>query len=156
MVSTGSGRNKLSVLESMRCGAAAVVLACGVLVAAGCRPDPSTPRGTAERFLDAHYVRIDLPAALEVSAGLARHKVEDEIRLVQGQEIDDSTRKPTVHYRLLEEHPDGDHAVNYLYRADITVEDADRFERRWLVTVRREDAGWRVTNYQELAGELGG
>ena len=71
-----------------------------------------------------------------------------------------STRKPRVHYTLLEEHPDGEQAVNYLYRGTITVEDADRFERRWLVTVRREEAGWRVTNYQELAldgpGEAGG
>src|SRR5205823_3217830 len=40
--------------------------------------------------------------------------------------------------------------VNYLYRGTIVVEDADRFERRWLVTVRRGDGGWRVTNYQEL------
>ena len=152
MVSTGSGRNKLSLLASMR----AVVFALGVLCTTACRPDATTPRGAAERFLDAHYVRIDLPAALEVTSGLARHKVEDEIRLVQGQEIDDSTRKPTVHYRLLEEHPDGDHAVNYLFRANITVEDADGFERRWLVTVRREESGWRVTNYQELAGETGG
>ena len=63
----------------------ALVLASVVL---GCRPDPSTPRGTAERFLDAHFVHIDLPAALEFTAGLARHKVEDEIRLVAGQAIE--------------------------------------------------------------------
>jgi hypothetical protein len=121
------------------------------LVVSGCRPGPSTPRGTAERFLDAHYVRIDLPSALEFASGLARHKVEDEIGLVAGQTIDDSTRKPIVHYALVEERPEGDAAVSYLYRATIVVEDADRLERRWLVTVRREDAGWRVTNYQELA-----
>jgi hypothetical protein len=121
-----------------------------VVLAAACRPDPATPRGAAERFLDAHYVRIDLPAALEFTAGVARHKVENEIRLVEGQPIDDSTRKPTVHYRLLETHPDGEQAVSYLYRANITIEDADRFERRWLVTVRRDETGWRVTNYQEL------
>src|SRR5258706_413508 len=66
-----------------------------------------TPRATAERFLDAHYVRIALPAALEFTADLARHKVENEMRLVQGQTIDETTRKPSVHYRLLEEHPDG-------------------------------------------------
>jgi hypothetical protein len=122
------------------------------LLAAGCAPDPATPRGTAERFLDAHYVRIDLPGALEFTTGVARHKVEDELRLVQGQPIDETTRKPSVHYRLLEEHPDGEHAVNYLYRGTISVEDADRFERRWLVTVRFAEGGWRVTNYQELGG----
>jgi len=125
-------------------------LACALLVAS-CRSDPATPRGTAELFLDAHYVRIDLPAALELTAGVARHKVEEEIRLVAGQAIDETTRKPRVHYKLLEERPDGDHAVNYVYRGTISVEDADRFERRWLVTVRHADGAWRVTNYQEFS-----
>jgi hypothetical protein len=132
---------------------AAVRLAFALACAApGCRPDASTARGTAERFLDAHYVHIDLPAALPFTGGLARQKVEDEIRLVAGQEIDETTRKPRVHYRLLEERPDGDRTVSYLYRGDIRVEDAEAIERRWLVTVRSEDGAWRVTNYQEYEG----
>ena len=136
----------------MRHDIASPALLSFALLVAGCLSDPSTPRGTAELFLDAHYVRIDLPAALEFTTGLARHKIEDEIRLVAGQAIDEATRKPTVHYRLLEEHPDGEQAVNYLYRGRIAVDDADTFERRWLVTVRFADGGWRVTNYQELGG----
>ena len=127
-------------------------LALLALLVTGCHSDPSTARGTAELFLDAHYVHIDLTGALEYTSGVARQKVEDEIRLVGGQQIDAATRKPSVHYRLLEEHPDGDHAVNYLYRGTIAVEDADRFERRWLVTVRFADGSWRVTNYQEFGG----
>ena len=134
----------LSVAARLALLLASVVLAC--------RPDPSTPRGTAESFLDAHFVHIDLPAALEFTAGLARHKVEDEIRLVAGQAIDETTRKPSVHYRLLEERPDGEQAVSFLYRGNIAVEDAESFERRWLVTVRRDEGGWRVTNYQEFGG----
>jgi len=122
------------------------------LLAAGCAPDPATPRGTAERFLDAHYVRIDLQGALEFTTGLARRKVEDELRLVQGQAIDETTRKPSVHYRLLEEHPDGAEAVRYLYHGSIAIEDADRLERRWLVTVRLAGGSWRVTNYEEFEG----
>ncbi len=138
----------------------AILCVLSALLGGGCHPDPRTPRGTAESFLDAHYVRIDLAAALPFTSGLARHKVESEIGLTQGQPIDESTRKPSVHYRLLEEHADGEQAVNYLYRGSINVADAEAFERRWLVTVRREDAGWRVTNYQEMAleeaGEAGG
>src|SRR5262249_41533770 len=109
----------------------------------------STARGTAELFLDAHYVLIDLPRALDHTDGLARSKVEHEIALTHGQEIDETTAKPTVHYRLLEEHPDGDVAANFVYLADVTAA-GERFERRWMVTVRRQDAGWRVTNFQEL------
>jgi len=149
MVSTGPGRNKLRARDRIIGPPAPLLLA---LLAVGCAPDPATPRGTAERFLDAHYVRIDLPGALEFTTGLARRKVEDEIQLVQGQAIDETTRKPSVHYKLLEEHADGADAVNYVYRGTISVDDADRCERRWLVTVRHADGSWRVTNYQELGG----
>ena len=117
---------------------------------AACRADPATPRGTAERFLDAHYVHIDLPGALPFTSGLARQKVESEIALVQGVTIDEATRKPTVHYTLLEEHAEGPDAVRFLYRGRIAPEDADPFERRWLVTVRHDGEGWRVSNYQEF------
>lgn len=135
-----------------RRGTAVVFAVLAACAAGGCRADPSTARGTAELFLDAHYVRIDLPATLALTTGLARHKVEEEIGLVRGQVIDEATRKPTVHYRLLEEHPQGDEAVNFVYRGSITVEDADSFERRWLLTVRRQEDGWRVANYQEVGG----
>ena len=147
MVSTDPGRNKVRMRHH-----AALALALSALLVAGCRAAANTPRGTAERFLDAHYVRIDLPGALEFTADLARHKVEDEIRLVQGQAIDESTRKPRVHYRLLEERPDGAETVRYVYHGSIAIEDADRLERRWLLTVRFADGDWRVTNYEEFEG----
>ncbi len=129
---------------------AALVVAVLAAIGVACRADPSTARGTAERFLDAHYVEIDLPSALPYTSGLARHKVEEEMALVKGVEIDDTTRKPIVRYTFLEEHPDDDGGTKFLYRGKILVEGADGFERRWLVTVRREESGFRVTNYQEL------
>jgi hypothetical protein len=55
-----------------------------------------------------------------------------------------------VHYTMLEERRDGEHAVSYVYRGRIAVDGADTFEKRWLVTVRHEADGWRVTNYQEF------
>ena len=116
----------------------------------GCRADPSTARGTAERFLDAHYVEIDLPAALPYTSGVAQHKVEQEMELVKGVEIDDTTHKPIVRYSLVEERPDADGGTKFLYHGRILVEGGDGFDRRWLVTVRREGDGYRVTNYQEL------
>ena len=152
MLSTGSERNKVSLPPIRRNGSVLTLSALALLLVVACRPDASTPQGTAELFLDAHYVRIDLPEALPFTSGLAHSKVEDEMRLIEGQSIDASTRKPTVHYRLLETHPDGEHAVNFVYLGSITVEDADHFERRWMVTVRREAEGWRVTNYQEISG----
>jgi hypothetical protein len=125
------------------------LLAALVLLAA-CGPDPSTPRGTAESFLDAHYVRIDLPQALPFTSGLAHQKVAKEMDLVKDVVIDETTRKPTVNYSFIEERPDGDRAVSYLYHGRILVDGADAMDRRWLVTVRQEADGWRVTNFQEL------
>jgi hypothetical protein len=121
------------------------------VAASGCRSDPSTPRGTAELFLDAHYVEIDLPRALPLTSGVARQKVEHEIDLVKGFEIDDTTRKPIVRYSFLEEHPGDDGSMKFLYHGKILVDGADGLERRWLVTVRQEAEGWRVTNYQEIS-----
>ena len=147
MLSTVPGRNKVTdtitratLLRIFRLGAPAVGMA-------ACRADPASPRGAAERFLDAHYVHIDLPAALPFTSGLARQKVESEIALVQGVTIDESTRKPTVHYTLLEEHPDGVRRRSaYVYRGRIIPEGADAFERRWL----RDGAarGRRVAGHQ--------
>ena len=121
------------------------------LVGAGCRADPSTARGTAERFLDAHYVEIDLARALPYTSGLAREKVEQEMALVKGVSIDDTTLKPIVRYVFLQEHADEEGGVKFLYRGKILVDGGGGFERRWLVTVRQEAAGYRVTNYQELS-----
>jgi hypothetical protein len=128
---------------------ARLVAALVTLVA--CGADPSSPRGVAERFLDAHYVQIDLPTALGFTAGVAKQKIEHEIGLTAGHEIDATTRTPHVRYRLLEEHRAGDDgAKTFLYEGRVAVEDADTFVRRWLVTVRPADGGWRVTNFQEF------
>jgi len=149
MVSTRLRRNKVRTsgqqVTLRRVGVLVLVLLTG-----GCRPDPASPRGAAERFLDAHYVAIDLAAALPLTTGLARAKVERERALVGGETIDATTRKPQVWYRLLEERPlDGD-GVQLLYRGTLSPEGAERFERRWLVTVRREANGWTVANFEEL------
>jgi hypothetical protein len=151
MLSTGPGRNKVTATTT-RATTLLRILCLGALAAgtAACRADPATPRGAAERFLDAHYVHIDLPASLPFTSGLARQKVESEIALVQGVTIDESTRKPTVHYTLLEEHPEGPEAVRLVYRGRVIPEGADAFERRWLLTVRRDAGGWRVSNYEEF------
>ena len=117
----------------------------------GCHADSSTARGTAERFLDAHYVEIDLPAALPYTSGVAKHKVEQEMELVKGVPIDDTTHKPIVRYSLVEERPDADGSTKFLYHGRILVDGGEGFDRRWLVTVRREGDAYRVANYQELA-----
>ena len=125
---------------------ALLALACAV---GGCREPAGTPRGTAERFLDAHYVRIDLPTARTYTSGLARQKVDDETLLTRGQTIDESTRMPRVHYRLVDERSPADGVVSLVYEATFHVEGAEAVHRKLQLTVRREGEAWSVTNYQE-------
>jgi len=155
MLSTGPGRNKVNAATArtttLRPARTILMAAVLTMLAAACGPDHTTARGTAESFLDAHYVAIDLERSKDMTAGLARHKVSEEIRLTEGVEIDDTTRKPIIRYELVEERPSGDDAAQYLFEASISPEDVETFERRWLLTVRREPDGWRVTNYEEIA-----
>jgi outer membrane lipopolysaccharide assembly protein LptE/RlpB len=113
-----------------------------------CGRDLGTAQGVVEEFVDQHYVRIDLQKAKEYAVGLALEKINDEIRLTSGQVIDASTRKPRIHYRLLEK-KEGERRASFLYEGTIEAEDAPAFTRRWLVAVRKEENQWRVSNFTE-------
>jgi hypothetical protein len=114
-----------------------------------CRRDLQTPQGVAEEFVDQHYVQINLPKAKEFTVGLAQQKIEDEIRLTSGQVIDAATRKPRIHYKLLEKKERPGRA-SFLYLGTIQAEDAPEFTRRWLITARKEGDVWRVSNFSEF------
>ena len=136
----------LSRAAVVRCVVVVLSLACGL---AGCASPADTPRGTAERFIDAHYVQIDLPTARSYTSGLARQKIDDEAQLTRGQVIDAATRMPRVHYSLAEERPRGDAVVSFVYDASFRVDGAETVHRKLQLTVRRDGQDWRVTNYQE-------
>ena len=93
---------------------------------------------------------IDLSAALPLCTGLALQKLHEEQRLTAGQPIDESTRKPTVRYRLLDKKDeDSDHA-SFVFEGIIQVEDAGQFTRKWLISARRSEALWKVSNFEEF------
>jgi hypothetical protein len=117
-------------------------------MSAACRRDLSTAQGVAEEFVDQHYVEINLENAKNYTVGLALEKINDEIRLTAGQTIDASTRKPKVHYRMIEK-KETDGRVSFMYEGTIRAEDAPEFTRRWLVVARREGDQWRVSNFTE-------
>src|SRR5438045_1432564 len=81
-------------------------------VACGGR-DLKSAEGVAEEFVDQHYVNIDLARAREYSVGLARDKIDDEIRLTRGQAIDASTRKPRIRYELTDKKQEGEARVSF-------------------------------------------
>src|SRR5512139_1767411 len=120
-----------------------ILLLLASLAVAGCRADEKSSLGVAERFVDQHYVRIDLEGAKAFCSGVALKKLLDEQRLTQGQAIDESTRKPTVRYRLIQKTEEADQG-SFVFEGTIHVEDAGQFVRKWLVTTRRDDDGWKV------------
>jgi hypothetical protein len=115
---------------------------------AACSDAGSGARTTAEAFLDAHYVRIDLETAKARASGLARDKIESEIALTKDQEITGETRQPRVNYRLHR----GDEsagAAQFAYELTIRASGTDPFTKLVMVTVRNQDGAWTVTNFSE-------
>jgi hypothetical protein len=125
-----------------------VYVAFVVVCVAACSHSGSDARSTAEAFLDAHYVRIDLEGAKEHAAGLARDKIEKEIELTKDQEIDSDTHQPRVNYRL-HRGDESPNAAQFAYELTIRVSGTDPFAKLVMVTVRKQDGAWTVTNYSE-------
>ena len=124
-----------------------VLFACTLLLSA-CGRDLGTAQGVVEEFVDQHYVKIDLPQAKAYAVSVALEKINEEIRLTAGQQIDSSTRKPKVNYQLLEKKESGGRA-SFLYEGKIQSDDGSSFTRKWLVAARKEGAQWRVSNFTE-------
>jgi hypothetical protein len=120
-----------------------------VLLAA-CRSSASSPQGVAEHFVDQHYVQMDLKAAQAYTTGVAWQKVEEEKKLIGDQQIDASTRKPRVTYRLKEEVASQGEPTSFVFEGTIHVDGAGEFTRQWLVSTRKEtDGAWKVSNFSE-------
>lgn len=119
-----------------------------LVLAGACGRDLSTAQGVVEEFVDQHYVHIDLTKAKTLAVSVALHKVNEEIRLTDGQRIDASTQKPRVHYVLLEKQ-EGAQRASFLYEGTIQSDDGTSFTRKWLINARKEGDRWRVSNFTE-------
>jgi hypothetical protein len=119
-----------------------------LLLIAACGRDLRTAQGVVEEFVDQHYVHINLPKAKALTVSIALHKVNEEIRLTDGQKVDASTQKPRVHYTLLEKKESAERA-SFLYEGTIQSNDGTSFTRKWLINARREGNQWRVSNFTE-------
>jgi hypothetical protein len=131
--------------RTMRVPTTLVIAALVALVAC----EPADPRRTvAEEFIDRLFVVIDQQAARELATGLAVDKLDEEIRLTEGQRIDDGTRKPHVAYDFIEGRgAEGGDTAAFVYRLRIQPDGTDAFEKRVVLTLRKVEGDWRVANY---------
>ena len=118
------------------------------LLLSACGRDLNTAQGVAEEFVDQHYVHFDLQKAKSYAVSVALAKINEEIRLTTGQQIDASTQKPRVNYTLLEK-KESEKRSTYLYEGRIQSDDGTAFTRKWLITARVEGNQWRVSNFTE-------
>ena len=118
------------------------------LLLSACGRDLNTAQGVAEEFVDQHYVHFDLQKAKNYAVSVALAKINEEIRLTTGQQIDASTQKPRVNYSLLEK-KESEKRSTYLYEGRIQSDDGTSFTRKWLITTRVEGNQWRVSNFTE-------
>jgi len=123
----------------------------GVAVAlSACRAGENTPQGTAERFVDQYYVRIDLKTAAQYCTGLALEKVQHSLQLTQGQGVDEGTRKPSVGYTLIEKKDADDTHAAFVFQGTVAVPDAGEMHPKWLITTAKSGDAWKVTNFEEF------
>jgi hypothetical protein len=114
---------------------------------ASCTP-PNSARGVVDRFIEARYIIIDQNQMQTLCIGLALDKVHEEMKLTAGQSIDQSTRKPVVHYSLQKTRNDGDNTT-FLFKARIDVPEGGTFKKFWMITAKKNGEVWKVSNYSE-------
>jgi hypothetical protein len=133
-----------------RSGRGGVAPALLVALALACSSgDPA--RAAAERFVDQYYVEIDLHRARDEASGLARDKVEREMKLLEGITPAEAAVRPSIHYRFLEQQDaEGRDRRGFLYELTITFNGGDQVQRRALVTVSQDQGAWHAVNFQEI------
>ena len=117
------------------------------VMAAGCTA-PNSARGVVDRFIEARYILIDHNQMQSLCTGLALDKIHEEMKLIEGQLIDQSTRKPVVHYTLQKTRAEGD-MTTYLFKARIDVPEGGTFKKFWMITAKKDGEVWKVANYSE-------
>ena len=116
-------------------------------VVVACSPAEG-PESIAQSFVEQYYVHPDLPKAKDMTYGLARHKIEEEQRLVRSVEGGGERADRDVTYNLHQTQKMGKDKIFFVY--DITIS-VDRLvmKKRATVATGRVKEGWRVTNFEE-------
>jgi len=138
------------LLDAMRAGSMSglgrILLAALMALAAVACTRASPAEQAAVRFVDTYYVRIDPKAAVELSTGAAREKLEKELQRLADVGPIDSSDRPQIRAALRDRSVEDNGAVfayeiqsisDGVSQLTVNVYLAER-EGRWLVTDFRE------------------
>ena len=125
-----------------------VVFCAAALLALAACSAAEDPESIAQSFVERYYVHPDLPRAKALTHGLARRKIEDEERLLQGVTRPAGAADRGVSYSLHSTRKMWEGKIFFVY--DITISaDSREMKKRAFIATGRVKEGWRVTNFQE-------
>jgi len=117
------------------------------LAAPACSKE-SAAQKVADQFIEAYYVQLSVKDALPMTEGLAKEKLEGQLKLMVGDGgPDPSADKPRVTYSLVKhESPSADAAV-FVYSVKTHMEDLGG--RTVFVKLRHDGNQWIITQFTE-------
>ncbi|GEM_PF-5533007 len=98
-----------------------------------------------EHFIQARYLANDFKGSERWCTGPALAKLHKEEAAPLRET---ATGKTAIHYRLDQERDSGSRVI-YVFVATIDAPDGSSFDRKWMITARREGDSWKVSNYSE-------
>lgn len=118
-----------------------------LLAFVACTSRPPSEK-VAREFVESYYVETDLKRAEAVTDGLAQEKIRTSLALVEGQSINEGTRRPTISYDLLESRIEGGEA-SYEFRVTIQPPDFPTLQKKSRVKLREREGVWKVTQFSD-------
>ena len=115
----------------------------------GCSPSNSA-EGVGGQFLQAYYVQIDQARALEFTTGLARERMQEELRQVTQLRRSSSLEhaRPQVSYTLARTQREG-RQVLLIYDLTVTPPQVAPILKKILIITEQLGEEWKVINFTE-------
>ena len=139
---TRNGNRYATLVRRLCC----VVLGSGL---AACSQPTSSPQATAQAFVDRFFVEADERAALPLTEGVARAKLQEGLRLLGDQPASTTDERPRVYYRQVSERTQDD-GMAFHFRLTVVVMGDPPIEPELIVRVRPSGDQWRVSNFEVL------
>jgi len=114
---------------------------------AACSQPANSAQATAQAFVDRFFVEANQRAALPLTEGVARAKLEEGLRLLGAQPASTTEERPRVYYRQLSEQTQDD-GMAFHFRLTVVVTGDQPIEPELIVRVRPNGEQWRVSNFE--------